>query len=145
MDEFKIELGYKESNGELPRFRAAAPDDYHVVWSTLRILLKNETLIERAVYETISDLPALGQAIGGDPGELSLALREGDLEAPEEVFIFFPSGKGLDEIDIVRFEDLDNHLDYYWYPSRDDMMVLSTAEVPWCLYISHFGSVQCAC
>lgn len=116
-----------------------------MVWSTLRIILKNETLIERTVYEILVALPALVQTIGGDPGELSLALREVDLKAPEEVFIFFPSGKGLDEIDIVRFEDLDNHLDYYWYPSRDDMMVLSTGPTAWCLYLTHFGSVQCVC
>lgn len=69
--------------------------------------------------------------------ELKKVFQSIDLEQEEYVYI---NWYRFDNIDQMRFDDLNKYFDDVWYPSSDDISIFDS-KFSWILFISHSGDV----
>jgi hypothetical protein len=89
----------------------------------------------RRVQSCLTTVPGVSSL--SEDFRLSQVLWQFRLPAPECVFVNWYQ---FDDVDEIRFDELDSHFADVWYPSSDDIEVFD-ASLTWLIAIAHDGSV----
>jgi hypothetical protein len=123
-----------------PHFRKVESDESRELASKLarrlRLPLPVDPLtLARRVSSCLT--PVSGVSPLDQDFRLSQVLWQLRISPPEDVFV---NWYRFDDVDEIKFADLESHFSDIWYPSSDDIEVFDSS-LTWLISVSHDGSI----
>lgn len=141
MEDFKILNFQSKSQGEVfPWFRSLNKSELERIAEKISLLMNEDVkgdLLE-LVMKVVERAAILPRFNAEDEGfALSSVLKELNIIPMEKVYV---NWYRFDNIDEIRFQDLNNYFSDIWYPGPDDIDIFDES-LSWILSISHNGEV----
>jgi len=141
MEGFKIEHFNKDNPSiKFPKFSALSPKKADKIYQKLSVKLGKDILPQKIIVKKIFQLGVLIEGINADEDDFVLkkVFDSIGIIPLENVYI---NWYHFDDIDEIRFSDLDRYFDHIWYPGPDDIDIFDQS-FSWILSISHDGSIN---
>ena len=141
MQDYKIANFTKLNPSQaFPNFRRVGSDESSQLSSRLaqrlRLPLPVDPLrLARRISSCLTSIPGVDSL--SDDFQFSQVLWQLRIPPPEYVFV---NWYRFDDVDEIRFADLESHFTDVWYPSSDDIEVFDVS-LTWLIAVSHDGSV----
>ena len=138
MEEFKLDLFFKEHGQQFPNYTTLVETDCRKIPSTLTHqlgLVNSDELTEEIVKRSdfILDVDA------NDGFVLSALLEKVGCLPSDKVLVNWDRFEHIDEISLVT---LDTYFDDIWFSSADDIDLIHS-ELRWVVSVRHDGTVSC--
>ena len=135
MDQIKLENFRKEHGFEMPIVRSLSPDECLKIRENLLHKFSLDDIDEFFKIDKFNKLDGFNAV--EENFDIKTAFSELGIATPNEICINFNK---FENIDILRFDDLDNFFSDIWYPSLDDIEIFDI-NLNWIISVRHYGAI----